>query len=120
MKRILIVDDNLENREILGLLFEDEGFEVRLLTGPEQIELELISFAPGVVLMDVMMAGYNGIQVCQLLKSNALFAHIPIVLMTASNALKDVDLLVSMADAYVYKPFDIDDVAKMINSLVQA
>lgn len=120
MKKILIIDDNLENREILGLLFEDEGFEVKLCSGPENVEHELISFAPQVVLMDVMMDGYNGIEVCQRLKSNDKFINIKVVLMTASHALTDVDLNVTNADAYVFKPFDINELAIMIKKLISA
>lgn len=120
MKKILIIDDNLENREILGLLFEDEGFEVKLCSGPEHVEHELISFAPQVVLMDVMMDGYNGIEVCQRLKSNDKFSTIKVVLMTASHALTDVDLNVTNADAYVFKPFDINELAIMIKKLISA
>ncbi len=118
MKRILIIDDNLENREILGLLFEDEGFDVRLLSGPETIEQELSSFRPDALLLDVMMTGFNGIEVCQRIKSNVLFSGITIVLMTASNVLNNVDLTVSMADAYVFKPFDINEVAALVESLI--
>lgn len=120
MKKILIVDDNLENREILGLLFEDEGFEVKLLSGPENIESELLSFVPQVVLMDVMMDGYNGIEVCQRIKSNDNLANIKMVLMTASHALTDLELSVTKADAYVLKPFDINELAMMIKKLIAA
>ena len=120
MKKILIVDDNLENREILELLFEDEGFEVKLLSGPENIESELLNFAPQVVLMDVMMDGYNGIEVCQRIKSNDNFANIKMVLMTASHALTDLELSVTKADAYVLKPFDINELAMMIRKLIAA
>lgn len=120
MKKILIVDDNLENREILELLFEDEGFEVKLLSGPENIESELLNFAPQVVLMDVMMDGYNGIEVCQRIKSNDNFANIKMVLMTASHALTDLELSVTKADAYVLKPFDINELAMMIKKLIAA
>ena len=120
MKKILIVDDNLENREILELLFEDEGFEVKLLSGPENIESELLNFAPQVVLMDVMMDGYNGIDVCLRIKSNDNFANIKMVLMTASHALTDLELSVTKADAYVLKPFDINELAMMIKKLIAA
>lgn len=120
MKKILIVDDNLENREILELLFEDEGFEVKLLSGPENIESELLNFAPQVVLMDVMMDGYNGVEVCQRIKSNDNFANIKMVLMTASHALTDLELSVTKADAYVLKPFDINELAMMIKKLIAA
>ena len=120
MKKILIIDDNLENREILGLLFEDEGFDVKLFAGPEDIETELVNFAPDVVLMDVMMDGYNGMEVCKRLKSNGKFAATKVVLMTASHALTDVDLNVTNADAYVLKPFDINELALMIKKLISA
>ena len=118
MKKILIIDDNLENREILGLLFEDEGFTVKLLSGPAQIETELHNFTPDVILMDVMMDGFNGIEISKQLKSMNEFSDIKIVLMTASHALNNVDLSITKADAYVLKPFDINELATMVKELV--
>ena len=120
MKKILIIDDNLENREILGLLFEDEGFNVKLLSGPDNVGTEILNFEPHIVLMDVMMGGFNGIEVCQQLKSNVQFSSIKVVLMTASNALRDVEFNVTKADAYVLKPFDINELAATIKKLISS
>ena len=118
MKRILIIDDNAENREILELLFEDEGYLTRQLAIPKNIETEIAEFLPDLILMDVMMGAFNGIEVCQQIKSNPTFSKVKIILLTASNAFLKLDKSSAMADGYISKPFDITDVVAMVNDLL--
>jgi len=69
MKRILIVDDNFVNCEVLGLLLEADGHKVRLLELPENIDAEIADFLPDMILMDVMMGQLNGMEICRRLES---------------------------------------------------
>ncbi len=118
MKRILIIDDNAENREILELLFEDEGYTTKQLSIPENIETVITEFLPDLILMDVMMGIYNGIEVCQRIKSNPAFTEVKVILLTASNAFLKLDKSISLADGYISKPFDIKEVVAMVSDLV--
>ena len=118
MKRILIIDDNAENREILELLFEDEGYTTKQLSIPENIEAIITEFLPDLILMDVMMGAFNGIEVCHLIKSNPAFAKVKVILLTASNAFLTLDKSTSLADGYIAKPFDIKEVIAMVSNLL--
>lgn len=118
MKRILIIDDNAENREILELLFEDEGYITKQLPIPENIEAVMAEFLPDLILMDVMMGAFNGIEVCHRIKSNPSFTNVKIILLTASNAFLKLDKSTSLADGYISKPFDIKEVVAMASDLV--
>ena len=119
MKKILIIDDNSENREILELLLDDDGFATKALSSPKNIDSVILEFAPDLILLDVMMPGYNGIEVCIRIKRVPKFAHIKIVLLTASNAFKNLDQSITLADAFIAKPFDIDEVTTLVNSLLK-
>jgi len=119
MKKILIIDDNSENREVLELLLEDEGFDTKALAGPRDIDTVISEFAPDLILLDVMMPGYNGIEESLRIKSMPKFAHIKIVLLTASNAFKNLDQSSTLADAFIAKPFDIDEVTTLVKSLLK-
>lgn len=119
MKRILIIDDNEPNREVLGWLFRDEGFEARLLPDPVGIESQLEQFSPDVVLMDVMMGRFNGVDICQRIKSSPQYAGIKILLMTASNIFNSVDVSKTSADAHIPKPFDIEELAELVDGMLQ-
>jgi len=118
MKRILIIDDNAENREILELLFEDEGYTTKQLSIPENIETVIAEFLPDLILMDVMMGIYNGIEVCQRIKSIPAFNQVKVILLTASNAFLKLDKSTSLADGYISKPFDIKEVVAMVSDLL--
>src|SRR5215217_5115211 len=113
MKKILLVDDNRDNLEVLSALFEDEGFAVKQLYNSIGIEGKIEEFCPDVIFMDVMLGAENGTEVCVRLKENPATSKIKIVLMTASNKFQTLTLEDTCADYHLAKPFDIDDVANI-------
>lgn len=119
MKRILIVDDNSSNLEMLGMVFKEEGFDTLLLNGPGDIEKVLSAFSPNVLLMDIMMGSKNGADICRQIKGSPKFASVKILLMTASNAFNKLDLNTTRADGHISKPFDINEVIALVNNLLQ-
>jgi DNA-binding response OmpR family regulator len=81
--RILIVDDDPDAREILSRLLTGEGYECLTAEGGEQC-LEVARSEPvDVILLDVMMPGMDGIQVCDQLRADANLRSIPVILLTA-------------------------------------
>ena len=118
--RVLIVDDILPNVKLLEAKLSGEYFEViTALSGPEGIQ-KAETQSPDIILLDVMMPGMDGFEACQLLKSNPLTAHIPIVMVTAlTDATDRVRGLESGADDFLSKP--VNDVALMarVRSLVR-
>lgn len=81
--RILIVDDDQDAREILSRLLGNEGYECLLAEGGERC-LEVVRAEPvDVILLDVMMPGMDGIQVCDELRKDPELRSIPVILLTA-------------------------------------
>jgi len=81
--RILIVDDDQDAREILNRLLASEGYECLTADGGERC-LEVARAEPvDVILLDVMMPGMDGIQVCDELRSDPKLRSIPVILLTA-------------------------------------
>jgi two-component system cell cycle response regulator len=105
--RILVVDDLLPNLKLLEARLTAEYFDVRTATsGPECLAIcaEGIS---DIVLLDVMMPGMDGFEVCRRLKSNTHTAHIPVVMVTALDQPSDrVRGLEAGADDFLTKPVD--------------
>jgi two-component system cell cycle response regulator len=108
--RVLVVDDIEANVRLLQAKLEVEYYEV--LTAPEgQTALEKAALEqPDIILLDVMMPGMDGFEVCRRLKANPATHHIPVVLVTALDGRRDrLTGLEAGADDFLTKP--IDDVA---------
>ena len=118
--RILIVDDILPNVKLLEAKLSGEYFDVlTALSGPEAIK-KAEEHSPDIILLDVMMPGMDGFETLQLLKSNPLTSHIPVVMVTAlTDATDRVHGLEIGADDFLSKP--VNDVALMarVRSLVR-
>lgn len=117
MKKILLVDDNADNLDVLAALFEDEGFLVERIFTAKEIENKINEFSPVLIFMDVMLGAENGVEVCIKLKEDSATSGIKIVLMTASNRFQSLSVEQSLADHHLEKPFDIDHVAAIAHRL---
>jgi two-component system cell cycle response regulator len=118
--RVLVVDDILPNIKLLEARLTAEYFEVLTATnGPEAIAICGKGHVD-IVLLDVMMPGMNGFEVCKHLKSNAVTAHIPIVMVTALDQTADrVKGLEAGADDFLTKPIDEIALIARVRSLAR-
>lgn len=118
--RVLVVDDILPNVKLLEAKLTSEYFDVLSATsGPEALEI-LEREHPDIVLLDVMMPGMNGFEVCARIKENRATTHIPVVMVTALDQPSDrVAGLEAGADDFLTKP--VKDVALFarVRSLVR-
>lgn len=101
--RILIVDDDTALGEMLAIVLRGEGFEPETVTRGDEVMDAFGAFEPDLVLLDVMLPGKDGIEVCREIRAAS---GVPIVMLTAKTDTVDVVLgLESGADDYVVKPF---------------
>lgn len=102
--KILVVDDDNALREMVGIVLEAEGFAVSFHDAGEGALEEFKQLEPDLVLLDVMLPGKDGIEVCQEIRS---VSGTPIIMLTAKTESDDVVRgLEAGADDYVVKPFD--------------
>jgi CheY-like chemotaxis protein len=105
--RILAVDDDPTILRLLQVNLEMEGHEVLTAGDGHEALAQLRAEAPEVVLLDVMMPGLDGWQVCEHIRADAALAHTPVVFLSARAQETDLARGVEVgADAYVTKPFD--------------
>ncbi|NQZ56770.1 MAG: response regulator [Lentisphaeraceae bacterium] len=105
-KLILIVDDNPQNRKLLGCTLMSKGYDVGVSDdGPKALEF-LKNTMPDLILLDVMMPGMDGFEVCSRLKRDCGTKHIPVIFLTAQNNTEDIvkGFEVGAVD-YISKPF---------------
>jgi class 3 adenylate cyclase len=105
--RILIVDDNEANRDILEARLQAHGYELVQAADGEEALAAAREYLPDLILLDVMMPKLDGIEVCRRLRDDASLPFMPIILVTAKADAKDVVAgLDAGADEYLTKPVD--------------
>jgi len=105
--RILIVDDNETNRDILVARLSQHGYDLKQAADGEEELAAVKEHLPDLILLDVMMPKLDGIEVCKRLKGDATLPFMPIILCTAKADTKDVVTgLEAGADEYLTKPID--------------
>jgi len=107
--RVLVVDDVLVNRELLRQALGDEGFDVLLAaSGPECLTIAAADH-PDVILLDIRMAGMDGIETCRRLKDDAATAHVPVLFLTAQHADDEVTVAALRAGGndFLTKPYSL-------------
>ena len=105
--RILVVDDNETNRDILATRLEAHGYQTLQAADGEEALRGVAQHRPDVVLLDVMMPNLDGLEACRRLKSDRAVAFTPVILVTAKPATQDIVAgLDAGADEYLTKPVD--------------
>ncbi|MDF2947842.1 MAG: diguanylate cyclase [Bacillales bacterium] len=119
-KRLLVVDDSPLNVRLLTDILEDEGYEVfSVNNGSDVLDATLIN-KPEVILLDIMMPGLDGFEVCHLLKTTYETKNIPIIMVTAKSESADIKRALELgAHDYVKKPFDESEVLARIQSALR-
>jgi DNA-binding response OmpR family regulator len=118
-KRILALDDDPDILDIYSMILTEEGYEVKTLFSPENLAATIVDFAPALILLDIRMGNYNGLELCKAMKESSIARNIPIVMVSGLASLKDAIPEYS-ADAIIHKPFDIVTLIEVIDDFLSA
>ncbi|MCS7179475.1 MAG: response regulator [Anaerolineae bacterium] len=120
MARILVVDDNAELLQMIRMLLEERGgHEVMLSAEGEDGLAKARAHPPDLAIIDVMMPGMNGYEVCRQLRQNPATAHIPIIILTARGQPVDREAAMAAgADDYIAKPVTMAELLERVNRLL--
>jgi DNA-binding response OmpR family regulator len=118
MTTILLVEDSLTQTEVLTRYLQQAGLTVVSVTSGEEAHLKLQSQKPDLVILDVILPGQSGFELCRELKTNANTQRIPVVICSTKGSEAD-KLWGSMlgADAYISKPVDQKELMQTIQQL---
>ncbi|HVA96041.1 MAG TPA: response regulator [Candidatus Acidoferrales bacterium] len=119
MQQILVVDDDLDILDALRFVLEDSGYTVETTQNGDDVE-KLITEKkqPKLIILDVLLSGIDGREICRKLKMNKKTKQIPIMMISAHPAIKK-SILEAGADAFIAKPFDIMDLLQKVNELIE-
>src|SRR5216684_9334086 len=119
--RVLVVDDNAMNVELAAATLEPEGYEVERATSGEEALQKVEQGTFDVVLLDVMMPGMSGYEVCERLKKDERTRFLPVVMVTALDKREDkVRGIAAGADDFLNKPFDRAELLMRVKSCIRA
>jgi CheY-like chemotaxis protein len=118
---ILVVDDNHDNIEILRTFLESRGYRVAEATNGQSALAKLEEVHPDLVLLDVMMPGMDGWQVCRTIKNHPSFGKIRVVMVTAKGGYEDkFEGMRAGADDYLVKPVDLAELTEKVSRNLEA
>jgi len=117
---ILAVDDEADVLELVRYNFNKEGFKVETATTGEEALKKAKANLPNVILLDRMLPGIDGIEVCRMLKADSKTSSIPIIMLTAKGEESDVVSGLEVgADDYVTKPFSPRELIARVKAILR-
>lgn len=116
-KRILICDDDADILSICTYILEEQGWQVHTRTHCNNILDVIADIKPKVILMDNWIPETGGIKATQAIKAVDQFKDIPVIYFSANNDIKSLAEQAG-ADTFLAKPFDIDELERVINSVI--
>lgn len=120
-RKVLIADDEPNIVTALEFLLKRAGYDVRTATNGEEALALVESYLPDLVLIDIMMPGKSGYEVCQRMRERPEWRHIKIVMVTAKGREAEVSKGMSLgADLYVTKPFSTQELIAAVDRLLAA
>lgn len=120
MADILVVDDSIVFRRVLGLILERGGHSLRFASNGNEGLAAVEAQAPNLVISDIAMPGMDGISLARRLKGDPKANRIPILMLTASADLEDqAAAIATSVDGFVTKPVHSSDILALVDGLVE-
>ena len=119
-KDILIVDDETHAVVPIQFLMEQQGYRVMIAErGEDALDL-IYQYKPDLVLLDIMLPGINGFEVCEIVRLNPEYRSIKIIFLTALGREEQIAKGLALgADAYITKPYSNDELVAMVKEVLE-
>jgi two-component system phosphate regulon response regulator PhoB len=115
--KILVVDDEKDILDLIQMSLEREGYKVYAMESGEECVKKAREKMPDMIILDLMLPGMDGLDVCRVIKNDSKTRHIPIIMLTAKGEESDVVTGLEMgADDYITKPFS----PKVLNARIKS
>ena len=118
--KILVVDDDLDILEIIGLILEGEGFQVELMESGKNIYQHIANFNPDLIILDVMLGNMDGREICNKIKNTKETQDIPVIMISATHNFDQFTKKNCKPDDFLEKPFDIVNLIHKVELKVSA
>ena len=112
-KKILVVDDDKDIIEPLALILEAKEFTIKTLTKGKSVYSRIASFKPDLLLLDILMSGSDGRDICKKLKHDKKTRDLIVIMMSAHPTAKKDSAEIG-ADDFIAKPFETEDLLRLL------
>ncbi len=117
---ILIVEDEASIHQLLDYNLKSEGFRTRVVENGEDVHSAILDEMPDLILLDWMLPGLSGIEVCRLIRARPETQSLPIIMLTARGEESErIRGLATGADDYIVKPFSVPEVMARVRSILR-
>ena len=118
--RVMVIEDEEPLAELLQYNLESEGFNVEIIRRGDEAEVRIAEHIPDLIVLDWMLPGISGIELCRRLRAARETRSIPIIMLTARAEEADrVRGLTTGADDYVVKPFSLDELKARVKAILR-
>lgn len=118
-RKVLIVDDDPKIQRLLTKVFSQGEYQTEVASDGFEAGVKIIEFKPGLVILDLVMPGMDGFEVCRRIKENSNTSHIKVLVITGYDTEENKERIMSAgADAYMTKPLDMDLLMPHVNNLL--
>ncbi len=118
-KRVLVIDNDNDVLDVINEALTYEGFEVNGLLETPDIFPEIFVCKPDIIILDYLLNGINGGEICYQIKTSAATAQLPVIIMSAYPKVTNLPGHYG-CNAFIAKPFDLEHIINCINSLTSA
>jgi DNA-binding response OmpR family regulator len=119
-RKVLVVDDEDHIVELLEMSLRQNGYETVSVADGTLVQATVVAEKPDLVLLDLMLPGIGGLEVCRLLRQDKATAGIPVIMLTAKS--EEIDKVIGLgigADDYVTKPFSLRELLARIEAVLR-
>ena len=117
--KVLLADDSVTIQKVVGIIFANEDYDVSIVSTGDAAISKALEIKPDVMLVDALMPGKNGYEVCREIRQNPALSHVAILLMTGAFEVVDEDKnRLSGADEFIVKPFESQTLIEATNRLI--
>lgn len=113
MSKILVIDDDLDILSVMEILLSMKGYNVEVTAKGENTFPKIETFKPDLILLDVLISGYDGRVICKQLKTNEETKHIPVIMFSAHPGAA-ATIADYGANDFISKPFDVDHLLRKV------
>lgn len=114
-KKVLVVDDDVDILDAISIVLSEFGYDVTTISNGLETFQKIEEIVPDVILLDVLMSGSDGRDICKIIKAQYKTKHIPVIMVSAHPGVAH-DVKKVGADNFLTKPFETNDLLQLVST----